>query len=275
MDVPNTSLYVPGWAAAPDALSSHVTTKCVTSSSTSVDYNFPLNVYAATPSSTRAAAYHKRGCVRVGTYWRQEVTYSFGDYGNVRLMPSSMSNLETLPWIPTRMIQCISSWIVGGSKESISTVSTDISNGKFFLFVISIYGILGKEALVVLANLSRVMAEKMDELISHVWGWINGRLPITVERSYYRMIRGSRLPSPLRDREPTGTQNRASSWRNKLHVGIIPHAHPQTIICHPREPSLPPLVCAPHALSPWPRTETIYGGRRRKYIDVKSRYLGI
>ena len=61
---------------------------------------------------------------------------------------------------------------------------------------------LGREALVVLTNLIQLMAAKMDEPISHVHGWINGRIPILVARSYSQMIRGDRLPSPLRDREP-------------------------------------------------------------------------
>ena len=68
------------------------------------------------------------------------------------------------------------------------------------MFVLSIYGVLGREALVVLAQLSRSMAEKMDEPILHVRGWINGRIEIAVERLYSRMIRVYRLPSPLQDR---------------------------------------------------------------------------
>ena len=71
----------------------------------------------------------------------------------------------------------------------------------FSPFVLSVDGIIGKEALVVLANLSRLMAAKPEEPISHVCGWVNGRIAITVVRSYSHMIRGARLPSPLRDRE--------------------------------------------------------------------------
>ena len=40
----------------------------------------------------------------------------------------------------------------------------------FSPFVLSIDGILGKEALVVLANLSQLMAKKKDEPISHLRG---------------------------------------------------------------------------------------------------------
>ena len=38
----------------------------------------------------------------------------------------------------------------------------------FSLFVLSIYGMLGRESLVVLASLSQLMAEKMDEPILHM-----------------------------------------------------------------------------------------------------------
>ena len=72
----------------------------------------------------------------------------------------------------------------------------------FSLFVISIDGILGRETLVLLTNLIWLMAEKTDNPILHVCGCINGPIEISVERSYSRIIRGTRLPGPLRDREP-------------------------------------------------------------------------
>ena len=61
---------------------------------------------------------------------------------------------------------------------------------------------LGKEALVVLTDLSRLIATKLEEPLSQVRGWVNGQFKIVVVRSHSRMIRGARLPSPLRDREP-------------------------------------------------------------------------
>ena len=62
----------------------------------------------------------------------------------------------------------------------------------FSLFVLSIYGILRKEALVVLSNLSRLVAEKTEEPISHVCGWVNGWIKIAATRSLCRMIYGAR-----------------------------------------------------------------------------------
>ena len=56
---------------------------------------------------------------------------------------------------------------------------------------------IGKDSLVVLANLIPIMAEKMEEPILHVRGWINGRITITVAILYSRMVCGDRLPSPL------------------------------------------------------------------------------
>ena len=61
----------------------------------------------------------------------------------------------------------------------------------FSLFVLSIHGKIGREALVVLEILSRLMVAKMDEPILHVQCWINGRIEIAVARSYSLMICGS------------------------------------------------------------------------------------
>ena len=67
-------------------------------------------------------------------------------------------------------------------------------------FIISVGGMLGREALVVLTNLIQLVTEKMYDPILNVRGWINRRIPIAVTRSYSRMIRISWLSSPLRDR---------------------------------------------------------------------------
>ena len=55
-----------------------------------------------------------------------------------------------------------------------------MSNIIFSMFVLSVYGMLGKEALIVLTNLSRLMASKMEKPILHVTDWINGRIEIAV-----------------------------------------------------------------------------------------------
>ena len=39
------------------------------------------------------------------------------------------------------------------------------------------------------------------EPLLQIRGWVNGRIKIAVKRSYSRMIRGARPPSPLRERE--------------------------------------------------------------------------
>ena len=56
---------------------------------------------------------------------------------------------------------------------------------------------LRKEALVSLATLSQLVAEKREELISHLCGLVNGRIAIAVAQSYYFMICGSPLPCTL------------------------------------------------------------------------------
>ena len=61
---------------------------------------------------------------------------------------------------------------------------------------------LGREALVMLSQLSRVTEEKREEPPSQVRGWVNRRINIAIVRSYSQMIRRARPPSPLREREP-------------------------------------------------------------------------
>ena len=73
---------------------------------------------------------------------------------------------------------------------------------QFSNFVLSVDGMLSREALVVLANLSQLIADKMDEPILHVQVWINGRFTFMVVRLYSCMIRVARLVSPLRDQDP-------------------------------------------------------------------------
>ena len=72
----------------------------------------------------------------------------------------------------------------------------------FHPFVLSVDVMLGKEALVVLMNLSQLMTEKMDEPILHVQIWINGQVAIAVSRLYSCMIRGARLLSDIRYQDP-------------------------------------------------------------------------
>ena len=97
----------------------------------------------------------------------------------------------------------------------IITVSTSTSNGIFFPFILSVDGMIGREDLVIVANLSGLMAEKNYQPILHVRGWINGLIAIVVARSYSRMIRVACSPRHLQDRE--------LEWYTGLGLGC---AHP-------------------------------------------------
>ena len=61
---------------------------------------------------------------------------------------------------------------------------------------------LGSETLVILENMSRIMAEKMDKPILHLRAWVNGQIEIAVATSYPKMISGAELPSPIQEKEP-------------------------------------------------------------------------
>ena len=67
----------------------------------------------------------------------------------------------------------------------------------FSPFVLLVDGMIGREDLVIISQLSRVMSEKSEETILQVRGWVNRRIAIAVARSYSWMILRARLPSPL------------------------------------------------------------------------------
>ena len=60
---------------------------------------------------------------------------------------------------------------------------------------------LGKEALVILTNLSQLIATKIEEPLSQVRGWVNVRIAITVARLYSHMIRSACLTSTIQYQE--------------------------------------------------------------------------
>ena len=80
-------LYVTDLYEATEALSLHAKMRCTASSSTLLGNPSPITAYSVNPSYTRAAADQRRRHIRRCTYWRHEVTSSFGDYGKSILMP--------------------------------------------------------------------------------------------------------------------------------------------------------------------------------------------
>ena len=61
--------------------------------------------------------------------------------------------------------------------------------------------ILGRDYLVVLYQLSQVVADKREEPLSQVRVCVNGHIAIAIARSYSRMICRARLPSHLQEWE--------------------------------------------------------------------------
>ena len=59
------------------------------------------------------------------------------------------------------------------------------------LFIISVDGMIGKKAFVVLMNLSQLIVVKLEERILHVHGWVNGRIVITITTLYSCIIYAS------------------------------------------------------------------------------------
>ena len=71
---------------------------------------------------------------------------------------------------------------------------------------------LGREALVLLSQLSQVISEVREETIFQVWEGVNGQIKIAVARSYSQIICGARLPSPLWEQEQV--------WDTELGIGL-------------------------------------------------------
>ena len=97
---------------------------------------------------------------------------------------------------------------------------------------------LGRESLVILAQLSQIMADKMDKPIFHMQGWINGLIDTTDCTN----VRSAEIDSavPCSTGIQTGTQNWASGWNIKLSASIILRVSPRTTPHHPCDPTPPP-----------------------------------
>ena len=76
----------------------------------------------------------------------------------------------------------------------------------------SVDGMLGREAMVALKNLSLLMTAKMDEPILYVRGWIISQIAIGVARLYSRMTHRARIPRPRR--------NQDQDWDLTLGLGL-------------------------------------------------------
>ena len=98
------------------------------------------------------------------------------------------SGLEILTQIIGIQREWISCCIGGKNQEGQTQEGLLRPKECFSPFVLSVDGIMGKEALVVLTTSSRPMAAKMDEPIFHITGWVNRRIAFEVVRSYSRLL---------------------------------------------------------------------------------------
>ena len=91
---------------------------------------------------------------------------------------------------------------LGGVKNEEGQARAALTQATIFSpFILSIYGMLGKYARVVITTLSQLMNAKIEESISHVKGLVNGWVAIVVGRSCSRIICGDRVSSTFRNQE--------------------------------------------------------------------------
>ena len=180
-------MYVTELYAHTKGLPWQVIIRCTTGSSTSHYEPYYINVYMETPESTWSASDQRRMHVRVWAYSRQ-IDVILGN-----------PDRDTHKKEPMRML--LAKW------KKVQTQETDFS-----LFVLSVDGTIGKEALVVPANLSQLMEARMEEPILHVLCLVNGQIAIAFMRLYCSMILVACLPSLLWEKNP--------DWELSLGLGL-------------------------------------------------------
>ena len=167
---------------------------------------------------------------------------------------------------PTIMNQWIRFCLVGRIKIIISMVSTYLSNENIFL-----------------GFSPRCMARSVRRIYLYSRIWVNSWRKNSRNQLHISMVGSTDIsqsqlqgctpalsvdlapPIPCRNGIRTGYRDWASVWRNKSRAIIIFHAHPITILYHPRDPT---LVWALRARSSCPLTETFYFVSQRKDISV-------
>ena len=133
--------------------------------------------------------------------------------------------------VPKNISNWQSSWIGRKLSRKISMASTVTINANIYLhlfFMLMAYQV-GKPWWY-LRNLSRIMAEKMEEPILHVGSWINCRIAIAVGKYYPRICR-ARFRSILQDRDPYWGPE--SGQHIKLHTSLALRSNPITPPHHP------------------------------------------
>ena len=99
--------------------------------------------------------------------------------------------------------EVIDTFFLSGKKlRRTITVSTAMINRNKISDILSVDGVVGKDSQVVIAALSRLIAANMKEPISHIKGWVNSWIAISVVRLNSRMFHVYQVPSPLHNREP-------------------------------------------------------------------------
>ena len=118
----------------------------------------------------RGSVPEKRGGVSIRGLWESQteaiIGFRFGD-----------ADADT--WNPEGMDKLLDRW---GKSRRKNTRRLAMTNRELFLFVLSVDGMMEKEAQVVLATLSGLMAAKMDESISYVKDQVNSQIEIAFTR---------------------------------------------------------------------------------------------
>ena len=127
-------------------------------------------------------------------------------------------------------------------------------NQRMNTFLLSLDGMLRKEAPVVIYNLILLMAEKIKEPFSHVGCCVHEHIAITAAILQSHTIRGAHLPSPLWYWEPDMDSGsglglaQKNAWQNNFTRSLA------QFFCHQCTPVLPPcpfITCTMSLVTDW------------------------
>ena len=123
------------------------------------------------------------------------LTWGCTDYGNQRLrhylMYVSLTMMPSPYW--HRSVQAVLQASVEEEKEKKYLDPAEARRASFTPFVVSVDGVMGREASSVCSRISEVLSIRMQRPYSHIMGWLRASLSFLIVRATSWWLRGSRM----------------------------------------------------------------------------------
>ena len=115
------------------------------------------------------------------------------DYGNQRLRHYLMYVLLTMKSSPIDIYTSSVAGISGRGKGKKYLAAVETRQASCTPFVVSIDGVMGREASSVCSRISEVLSVRMPRPYSHIMGWLRVSLSFSITRATGQCLRGSRM----------------------------------------------------------------------------------